>query len=66
MNYLLADTITGVWEVETLVGEDCLILNQEDFYDALRTLKDGEVIGAQVDCERYSKIDSEYGVQFLQ
>ena len=65
MNYLMADT-TGVWEVETLEVEDCEVLNQEDFLKALRTLKEGETIGAFVDAEFYIKIDAEYGVQFLQ
>lgn len=66
MNYLMADTATGVWEVETLEGEECEVLNQEDFLNALRTLKDGETIGAVVDAELYSKIDAEYKIQFLQ
>lgn len=66
MNYLMADTATGVWEVETLDGEECEVLNQEDFLNSLRSLKDGETIAAAVDAEFYSKIETEYKVQFLQ
>lgn len=66
MSYLMADTATGVWEVETLKGEECEVLNQEDFSNALRSLKNGEIIAATVDSEFYSKIDAEYKIQFLQ
>ncbi len=66
MNYLMADTATGVWEVETLDGEKCEILDKEDFLNALKSLKEGETIAAAVDSEFYSKIDAEYGIQFLQ
>lgn len=66
MNYLLADTVTGVWEVSELEGENCQVLSQEDFFDSLKGLKDGELIGTKVDAEYYSKIDAEYGIQFIQ
>lgn len=66
MNYLMADTATGVWEVETLEGEACEVLSKEDFLNALRSLKDGETIATTVDAEFYSKIDAEYKIQFLQ
>lgn len=66
MIYLLADTVTGVWEVDTLDGEDCVILTQSDFYNALRTLQAGQLIGTQVYSEWYSRIDADYGVQFKQ
>lgn len=66
MNHLMADTATGVWEVESLEGQKCEILDKEDFLKALKSLKDGETIGSTVDSEYYSKIDEEYGIQFLQ
>ena len=66
MNYLLADTVTGVWEVESLEGERCKQLSQELFLESLTNLRDGQTIGCAVDSEYYSTIDAEYGIQFSQ
>jgi len=66
MTYLLANTASGVWEVESLDGEDCLAVDQQSFFALLPVLKDGQLIGSQVDAEWYSKVDEHYGVQFLQ
>jgi hypothetical protein len=66
MTYLLADTATGVYEVESLEDQGCEILSQEDFYSSLASIQDGEVIGAEVDAEWYSRIDADYQIQFAQ
>ena len=66
MTYLMADTVTGVWEVETLEGEHCKVLSQVDFYDSLSSLSDGEVIATKADAEFCSKIESEYGISWIQ
>ena len=66
MNYLLANTANGVWEVETLEGEECEILSQEDFLYSLGSIEDGKTIGAVVDPEHYSLIDYDYMIHFQQ
>lgn len=66
MIYLLADTISGVWEVKDLGQETCEVLNQTDFFERLSTLKEGVTIGASVDAEYASKIEKEYFVSWLQ
>lgn len=60
MTYLLADTVTGVWEVPELEGEECEVLTQHEFLEALDGLKDSELIGCKAGCEYYAKIDAAY------
>ena len=66
MNYLLADSTTGIWEVQELKGEDCEVLSQSEFYESLDDLKPGILIGCEVDAEYWVKLDTEYGIQLLQ
>lgn len=66
MAYLLANTVTGIWEVEELEGEDCEVLSQQEFYEALDSLENGKLIGCTADSEYCARFESEYGVQFVQ
>lgn len=65
MNHLLADTVTGVYEVETLDGEDCIVLDPDDFHQSLSSPFTG-TIGTTVNAEQYHRIDQDYGIQFIQ
>lgn len=62
--YLMADEITGVWEVETLEGEEAELLDQNDFYESLDRLP-SPVIACKSDAEVTAKIEQEYGIQFI-
>jgi len=66
MNYLLADTVTGICEVKELEGENCEVLSQHEFYESLGDLKPGVLIGCEVEAEYWVKLDTEYGIQLLQ
>lgn len=55
-----ADTASGVYKVDEFDGAPTL--EQQDFYESLRTLKDGEQIFAELDAEMYKRIEDEYGV----
>lgn len=61
--YLLANTVTGVWKVDSLDDEACEILDQSDFLESLHNLRPGDLIGTTVDAECYSAIDKAYGIQ---
>lgn len=66
MNYLMADSITGIWEVETLEGEECELMTQEEFATELDALPEGRVIACQADAEYCALFERDYFVQFLQ
>lgn len=66
MNYLMADSITGIWEVETLEGEDCEVMTQQEFAEELDTLAEDRVIACQADAEYCARFERDYFVQFLQ
>jgi hypothetical protein len=61
INQLAADTITGVYVSETPSGAD--VLTDMDFFDALRSVKDGETIYGAVSDEVAEKIAAEYGIR---
>jgi hypothetical protein len=62
MRYLIADTINGVTVCPPF--EDAYdVLGNEDFLDALYTLKPGELLRGIVDSETYSTIKTIYGVK---
>ncbi|WP_461521142.1 hypothetical protein [Porticoccus sp.] len=54
-----ADTNNGVYRVEDFDGE---VLSQQDFYEALDGLCEGEFICAEIDEATAAKIDAEYGI----
>jgi hypothetical protein len=55
-----ADTAIGVYKVEVFEGNAPLA--QEDFYSSLSSLKDGQIIYAEIDHEMAEKIQDEYGI----
>jgi hypothetical protein len=61
---VIADTINGVREVECF-DYDCEVMDQEDFYDSLKNVADGETVAADLDYEMLVKIDEEYGITLL-
>lgn len=60
--FLLADTVTGVWAIGSIDGEEAELLSQQDFLDALSRLKDDTLIATQPDAEFWAVIDAEYGI----
>ena len=62
MRYLIEDTINGVTVCEQF--EDAYdVLGNEDFLDALYTVKPGEFIRGIVDSETYATINTLYGIK---
>lgn len=62
MKYLIADTIDGV--VSCPPFEDAYdVLGNEDFLDALDTLKPGELLMGIVDSETYKTVNTIYGIK---
>ena len=62
-NQLRANTISGVYVAEVInCGVDSEILEDMDFYDALRTVKDGEVLYGLVSDEVEKLIEKDYGI----
>ena len=59
-NQLIADTINGVHVGEAESGAE--ILNSQDFYEALASLKVGKIIYGLVDDDTTAKIEAEYGI----
>ncbi len=60
--YLTADTINGVMFSEKL-DNDYDVLGDMDFYDALPSVEDGEVIYGAVSPDVYKRVEQEYGVR---
>ena len=60
--YLTADTINGVMFSEKL-DNDYEVLGDMDFYDALPSVEDGEVIYGAVSPQVYKRVEQEYGVR---
>jgi len=58
---LQADSIIGVVVVSEFDPE-CEVLTSQAFIESLATVKDGQVIGANISSVQYIKIDKEYGV----
>lgn len=61
MKYLIADTIDGVVSCPPF-ADAYDVLGNEDFLDALDTLKPGELIRGIVDAETHSNIKTIYGI----
>ena len=62
MRYLIADTINGVTVCPPF--EDAYdVLGNEDFLDALYTLKPDELLMGIVDAETYKTINTIYGIK---
>lgn len=62
MRYLIADTIDGVVSCPPF-DDEYDVLGNEDFLDALDTLKPGELLMGIVDSETYSTIKTIYGIK---
>lgn len=62
MEYLIADTIDGVVSCPPF-EDDYDVLGNEDFLDALDTLKPSELIRGIVDSETYKTINKIYGIK---
>lgn len=68
---LVADSINGVCQhennVEFILSIDYMgpILEGEDFYEALKCVKDGEEIRGVVSMELAEKIERERGIKWL-
>lgn len=71
--YLLADTVNGVQEFNNLVKavlnsvnvvDNDIIYSNQDFYESLSSLKDGEAVISEFKkgCPIYQKIENEYGI----
>lgn len=60
-NQLAADTIYGVYVSEAPSGVE--VLRDMDFFDALRSVKDGETIYGTVSDDVAEKIADEYGIR---
>jgi hypothetical protein len=59
--YLKADTIDGVTLTEPF-EDDYAVLGDMDFYNALTSLEDGEVLYGMVLPEIYDYIKKQYGI----
>jgi hypothetical protein len=57
---VMADTV-GVFEVASF--GDCQVVSQKLFLASLKSLSDGETIGAELDADMAKKIDAEYGIK---
>ena len=60
--YLTADTANGVMFSDKF-EDDYDVLGDMDFYDALPSLEDGEVIYGAVNQEVYKRVEQEYGIR---
>lgn len=60
--YLMADTATGVVEIDAADYPDVDYLKFEDFQDSLSTLEDGEVVFGMAAPEHFELLDEEYGI----
>lgn len=60
--YLTADTINGVMFSDKF-EDDYDVLGDMDFYDALPSVEDGEVIYGAVSPDVYKRVEQEYGVR---
>jgi hypothetical protein len=63
MRCLTADTINGVTVCQPF-ADAYDVLGNEDFLDALDTLKPGELLMGIVDAETYKTIKTIYGVNY--
>jgi len=61
MHYLIADTINGV-TVSDPFPDDYDVLGNSDFYDALPSCKENEILHGVVDHETYLLILTHYGI----
>lgn len=60
--FLQADIINGVTEV-TSFDSHVTVLDQADFYDALKNVKENEIIATTVDKKDIlEKIENDYGI----
>ena len=68
---LVADSINGVYQhennVEFILRVDYMgpIFEGEDFYEALKSVQDGEEIRGVVSRELAEKIEEEHGIKWL-
>lgn len=60
--YLTADTVNGVMFNDKF-EDNYDVLGDMDFYDALPSLEDGEVIYGAVNPDVYKRVEQEYGVR---
>lgn len=61
MYKLQADTINGVYKVESFDGED--MKNESLFFECLADCSDGDILCCTVSDEMFKKINDKYGVK---
>jgi hypothetical protein len=62
MIYLTADTINGV-QISEPFADDYDVLGEMDFYDALPSVQDGEILHGVVSPQLYEAVAREYGIR---
>jgi len=59
---VMADNFNGIFTVENY-DQECKVLSQQDFIESLRGLGMGELIGTELDRNKFREIKEEYGIQ---
>ena len=62
---VMADNINGIIEVSSFddYDQECKVLSQQDFIESLDDLEVGELIGTELDRNKFREIKEEYGIQ---
>ena len=67
---VMADLINGIFTVKSFedYDQECEVLSQQDFIESLRDgvysrLVTGELIGTELDRNKFREIKEEYGIQ---
>ena len=62
---VMADNFNGIFTVSSLedYDQECKVLSQQDFIESLRGLGIGELIGTELDRNKFREIKEEYGIQ---
>jgi len=62
---VMADNFNGIFTVKSLedYDQECKVLSQQDFIESLDDLEVGELIGTELDRNKFREIKEEYGIQ---
>jgi len=62
MKKLMADTISGVYEVQEFDNGIEVTKDEDSFFEELSTCEDGEQLACEVSDEMYKRIDEKFGI----
>jgi len=62
---VMADLINGIFTVSSFedYDQECEVLSPADFIESLNDLEAGELIGTELDRNKFREIKEEYGIQ---